>query len=967
VSAASLPAGDLVPLFDEHGIASLDGTWEFFPGDHGPDGQPLVGPGGLDGLDPVAITVPGLWEAQGHLELDGVAWYRRAFVLDDVAGHWSLRFGAVMDLAEVYLNGSLLGASDNAFLPFVLDPEPVLLRGRNVLAVRVTDPSVDDPEHLRLAHGKQGWANHVFPSRPSLYMTYGGIWQPVTLRRHGALAVRDAFANGDPDDLAVVVEVENVGSSEVEARVGVRAVGVLHELTGMVPAGTVSSFTARFGATVAEHWRPGRPVLHRALVDVMAGGGLSDRHLFRFGLRTVRVDGNRMFVDGEPFRMRSALVQGFRAEELYAEGPRHRIVEEVEAAQAMGFNMLRLHIKAFDPTYLDVCDELGMLVHCDIPVAEPIAHEEMGTDSTGAATLLTRRCAEAAEGQVRRDRNHPSVVLWSAMNELCFDRQEARAWPRYEDFARVLVAAVRSADPTRPVIENDWPEPDPDRVFAADVLTAHWYGRLHADYLEKLEGECNRWSGLTRPLFVTEFGDWGLPDMPVLSAPPFWDTRGVYAAGLAATLWPATVNRFVVETQRYQGLSDRLQAEVFRRHDHIGGYCVTELTDVPRELNGLLDLYRCPKPIAVEEVGRANQPVLPMLQLDSLVAVAGASLRASVHVANDGPALSEVEVEARFGDSTGPEQVEDLVALDASGLPAGTVEARFGERVSAVRAEGLAAHRASRLGEVELMVPDVPGGHDLIVRLSAGGTEVAENRYPLHVVAEARADVAIELLGGGEEAGEALRSVGAALAGGAHGSADGRPAVVGEGALDGACAGEVADRLRRGRTVVILAQRPEAAPFYPVDVAFGAVETIWGSTEFIFTTDHGALASLPRRNLLVAEDSTIQARDVFVSMGGGPFPDTPVVIAYKPVPGARTGTVVGSHAVGQGRLIVCQYRLAGRAAAGDAAARALLVDLLRWAAAPLPQLRRRPEMKEDGRRLTFFSLSPAAAQAGGAG
>ncbi len=68
--------------------------------------------------------------------------------------------------------------------------------------------------------------------------------------------------------------------------------------------------------------------------------------------------------------------------------------------------------------------------------------------------------------------------------------------------------------------------------------------------------------------------------MPLLQEPPFWDSRQVYAGGLAGTLWPGSIARFIIETQRYQGVSDRLQAEVFRRHDHIGGYCVTELTDV---------------------------------------------------------------------------------------------------------------------------------------------------------------------------------------------------------------------------------------------------------------------------------------------------------------------------------------------------------------------------------------------------
>ena len=337
--------------------------------------------------------------------------------------------------------------------------------------------------------------------------------------------------------------------------------------------------------------------------------------------------------------MKSALVQGFGADELYAEGSRGAIQTEVRAARAMGFNTLRLHIKAFNPVYLDVCDELGMLLHCDIPVAEPIAHEEIGAEGE---SVVATRSVQAVRGQICRDRNHPSIIMWSLMNELCLDRLEAREWDRYERFARALVAAAKEADPTRPIIENDWVEPDTDRVFAGDVLTAHWYGRLHADYLGKIEQACARWSAVDRPFFVTEFGDWGLPEMPSLPRPPFWDARELYAAGLAATRWPGSIARFVTETQRYQGLSDRLQAEVFRRHDHLGGYCVTELTDVPHELNGLLDLHRAPKTLAVAEMARANQTVLPMLRLTSLVVMADEYITAELHVANDGERLDDV-------------------------------------------------------------------------------------------------------------------------------------------------------------------------------------------------------------------------------------------------------------------------------------------------------------------------------------
>lgn len=207
--------------------------------------------------------------------------------------------------------------------------------------------------------------------------------------------------------------------------------------------------------------------------------------------------------------------------------------------------------------------------------------------------------------------------------------------------------------------------------------------------------------------------------------------------------------------------------------------------------------------------------------------------------------------------------------------------------------------------------------------------------------------VAVRLLGGGVTAA-ALGAVGASIG-------EAGVTVVAEDALDGVTAHVVRDRLDAGEVVVVLAQPATAASLYPVEVELEALTSVWGSTVFRFTTDHGAIPSLPRRAVLVAEDSTVDATDVVTRVEGEVFPDTPVVIAYKPVPGALTGTVLGSHAVGGGRLVLCQYRLAPGAAAGGAAACALLADVLRWAALPRPVMTSRSLLKDDGRALTAYS------------
>jgi hypothetical protein len=259
---------------------------------------------------------------------------------------------------------------------------------------------------------------------------------------------------------------------------------------------------------------------------------------------------------------------------------------------------------------------------------------------------------------------------------------------------------------------------------------------------------------------------------------------------------------------------------------------------------------------------------------------------------------------------------------------------------------GLAGYRAQRVGEVTVTVPAVPGNHDLQVVLRAHGGLQVQNRYPIHVVMPPSAPYPVRLIGGGPTA-EALRQVGA--------RPDGEgPLVVAEGALDDAARAEAVRRLGAGETVVVLAQEPAAAAHYPVPVEILRIETEWGSSTYHFTVGAGALTSLPRRNLLVGEEATVQAVNVIVGVDGEVFPTEPVVVAYKPVPGAVSGTVVGGHAVGEGRLILCQYRLVQPAVRGDAAARAILADVLRWAADPRTPTTSETVRAGDGRTATFY-------------
>jgi hypothetical protein len=188
----------------------------------------------------------------------------------------------------------------------------------------------------------------------------------------------------------------------------------------------------------------------------------------------------------------------------------------------------------------------------------------------------------------------------------------------------------------------------------------------------------------------------------------------------------------------------------------------------------------------VAELARVGQPVLPMVALANLVVAAGGRLAAPVHLANDGPPLEDVRVEAGL-------------AGVAAGVEVGEVP----------------GWTAVAAGTVDLPVPSSPGAYEVTLRLLAGGREVATNAYPVRAVAPPPVEVAEHP---------------------SRGSATLHPApgvtVVGEGALDAEAGERARERLAAGETVVVLAQELEAVAWYPVTVEMAEVATAWGSTVF---------------------------------------------------------------------------------------------------------------------------------------
>jgi hypothetical protein len=180
----------------------------------------------------------------------------------------------------------------------------------------------------------------------------------------------------------------------------------------------------------------------------------------------------------------------------------------------------------------------------------------------------------------------------------------------------------------------------------------------------------------------------------------------------------------------------------------------------------------------------------------------------------------------------------------------------------------------------------------------------------------------------------ALRAAGTAPAGG-----DADMLVVGEGALDKDSAEEVAERLRHGRNVLLLAQPASASRFLPVPAAMTDLRTEWGSTPFIFTTDAPGLPSIPTRTVLTTEILEATPDVVWNAHEGASFAAETIVGVLKPPPDPVVGTIVGRRPVSDGSLTVCQLPLTEAAAVCGALGVALLGELVAYAGGTGPASR----------------------------
>lgn len=406
---------------------SLNGPWEYAISAGGSS------PAEYDGT----ITVP----FSPETELSGVGrtlhkgeflWYRREISLPECFAerHVLLHFGAVDQTADVWVNGLKVMEHVGGYLPFEGDVTRAVRDGRMEIVVRVTDES-DRGYHTR---GKQKSARGGI-----WYTPQSGIWQSVWIEAVPENYVKKLHISPDFDSGCVDISAETVGNEAAYAHFG----GGEYRLPARIP---VPDF---------EPWSPENPKLYDFTVSCGEDSVESYFAMRKFSVGKDRSGKPRLFLNGRPYFHNGLLDQGYWPDGLYTAPTDEAMIFDIETAKAMGFNVLRKHIKVEPLRWYYHCDRLGMLVWQDMPcgggrydpvvVSAPLVTDIHLKDS---AYLLFGRESKAGRGEfmtelramVQHLYNCPCIAMWVPFNE---------GWGQF-DAARA-VGVIHEIDTSRTV------------------------------------------------------------------------------------------------------------------------------------------------------------------------------------------------------------------------------------------------------------------------------------------------------------------------------------------------------------------------------------------------------------------------------------------------------------------------------------------------------------------------------------
>ncbi|HEY0308068.1 MAG TPA: glycoside hydrolase family 2 TIM barrel-domain containing protein [Acidobacteriaceae bacterium] len=537
------------PQFARNEWLNLNSIWEFQPGKDSGESAPIC----KSLSNSILVPYPVESALSGVMEHYDRLWYRCSF---SVPKKWEsrqvlLHFGAVDYESEVFVNGQSVGLHRGGYDPFSFDISAQLKPdSQNELIVRVFDPT----EAGGQPRGKQNTS-----PRGITYTPTTGIWQTVWLEPVHRTHISSFSVVPDIDQEVVHLQFYlSEDAHDVELEV------IIHSGSEMIQR---SSAHANRPITLPMRkpklWSPTTPHLYSLQLRLKQSAKLVDSVNSYFAMRKTSigdVDGHKKLLLNNDFVFQlGPLDQGFWPDGIYTAPTDEALKSNIVQMKAMGFNMVRKHIKVEPARWYYWADQLGLMVWQDAPSCNSYP---------GRAFIPPPVDKVAFEEDLRHMivalRNNPSIVLWTVFNEGQgqFDTER-------------LVSLVRSLDPSRPVNEASGGE----IKGSGDIDDIHSYPE------PAVRPENHRQANV-----CGEFGGIGylIPDRS-------WQPNG---HGYVEAATP--------EDLLYLYAKYIAKVRDLREGNNLSAAVYTELTDVMTEVNGLLTYDRIPK-VALDQIRRVNE------------------------------------------------------------------------------------------------------------------------------------------------------------------------------------------------------------------------------------------------------------------------------------------------------------------------------------------------------------------------
>jgi beta-galactosidase len=429
-------SGAETPAFDDSEWRTVDvphdWTIEDIPG--APDDRDAIW---SRGTDPLRTGPFDLYASEGQgatgWTVGGIGWYRKTFQAPQLpaGGRAEIRFEGVYMNADVWLNGALLGNHPYGYTGFAFDITPHLKPGANTLAVRVRNTGKNSRWYSGSGIYRKVWLSVAGAVRIPQYGVY--VTTPQVAKDAATIKVETTIENGAAAARATTLRIrllDSAGKAVADAQAKSR-----------LAQNAQTPVSLSLQIKNPHLWSPSDPHLYRLEATLESDGKAADATAVSIGLRKVEIDAaNGLRINGESLKLRGGCVHhdnGPLGSACIARAEERR----VELLKASGFNAIRTSHNPPSPDFLDACDRLGMLV-----IDEAFDCWTRGKNPQDYNLYFKDWWQRDIEAMVKRDRNHPSIILWSIGNEI-----PERAEPLGVEIGHQLAAHVKKFDATRPV------------------------------------------------------------------------------------------------------------------------------------------------------------------------------------------------------------------------------------------------------------------------------------------------------------------------------------------------------------------------------------------------------------------------------------------------------------------------------------------------------------------------------------